>query len=273
MRVIRSTTAAPSGSWTTATATARSPRCGHGIRLFVRYLVDAGLADGAAPIRVDTRDGVKVLTSTATSSPWTSAPQVLGETVVSVDRLEFAARTSTWATRTRWPSSSPWTPRVRCSRRPGTTRPVPGRRQRRVRRTPGRSPCRHAGPRAWIGRDALLRDRRLRRDGRHGSRGFGPRATRDLAYRVDVPGGTLTVTWTVDDRVLLTGPAVVVAAGDHRPLRGPAVLTRRTAAACLGLVLTLLSVTVLASPAQAASTWLGGQAVAPVDGTRTSATT
>jgi diaminopimelate epimerase len=35
----------------------------------------------------------------------------------------------------------------------------------------------------------------------------------DLAYRVDVPGGTLTVTWTADDRVLLTGPAVIVARG------------------------------------------------------------
>ena len=33
------------------------------------------------------------------------------------------------------------------------------------------------------------------------------------AYRVDVPGGTLTVTWTADDRVLLTGPAVIVAEG------------------------------------------------------------
>ena len=32
-------------------------------------------------------------------------------------------------------------------------------------------------------------------------------------YRVDVPGGTLTVTWTADDRVLLTGPAVIVARG------------------------------------------------------------
>ncbi len=38
-------------------------------------------------------------------------------------------------------------------------------------------------------------------------------AGRDVAYRVDVPGGTLTVTWTADDRVLLTGPAVVVASG------------------------------------------------------------
>jgi diaminopimelate epimerase len=40
----------------------------------------------------------------------------------------------------------------------------------------------------------------------------GPPAE-DLAYRVDVPGGTLTVTWTADDRLLLTGPAVIVARG------------------------------------------------------------
>ncbi len=39
--------------------------------------------------------------------------------------------------------------------------------------------------------------------------GAGPGA----AYRVDVPGGTLQVEWTDDDRVLLTGPAVLVAHG------------------------------------------------------------
>ena len=33
------------------------------------------------------------------------------------------------------------------------------------------------------------------------------------AYRVDVPGGRLTVTWTETGRVLLTGPAVIVAEG------------------------------------------------------------
>jgi diaminopimelate epimerase len=38
-------------------------------------------------------------------------------------------------------------------------------------------------------------------------------AERSGAYRVDVPGGILTVTWTEDDRVLLTGPAVIVARG------------------------------------------------------------
>jgi diaminopimelate epimerase len=39
--------------------------------------------------------------------------------------------------------------------------------------------------------------------------GPGDGAGGDLAYRVDVPGGTLRITWTAEDRVLLTGPAVV----------------------------------------------------------------
>ena len=38
-------------------------------------------------------------------------------------------------------------------------------------------------------------------------------APRDTAYRVDLPGGTLSITWTADDRLLMTGPAVVVAWG------------------------------------------------------------
>ena len=38
-------------------------------------------------------------------------------------------------------------------------------------------------------------------------------AERGTAYTVDVPGGTLTVVWTEDDRVLLTGPAVLTAEG------------------------------------------------------------
>jgi diaminopimelate epimerase len=38
-------------------------------------------------------------------------------------------------------------------------------------------------------------------------------APRDTTYRVDVAGGTLSVTWTADDRVLLTGPAEIVARG------------------------------------------------------------
>ncbi|MDQ6641338.1 MAG: diaminopimelate epimerase [Actinomycetota bacterium] len=38
-------------------------------------------------------------------------------------------------------------------------------------------------------------------------------AERGTSYTVDVPGGTLQVAWTQDDRVLMTGPAVLVAEG------------------------------------------------------------
>jgi diaminopimelate epimerase len=39
-------------------------------------------------------------------------------------------------------------------------------------------------------------------------------AGRGTTYRVDVPGGQLDVTWTPDDHLLLTGPAVLVASGE-----------------------------------------------------------
>jgi diaminopimelate epimerase len=39
-------------------------------------------------------------------------------------------------------------------------------------------------------------------------------AARPATYVVDVPGGRLRVTWTGDGRVLLAGPAEIVAAGE-----------------------------------------------------------
>jgi diaminopimelate epimerase len=48
--------------------------------------------------------------------------------------------------------------------------------------------------------------------------GAGPGTT----YRVDVPGGELDVTWTSENRLLLTGPAVLVARGTvTNPLATP----------------------------------------------------
>lgn len=38
-------------------------------------------------------------------------------------------------------------------------------------------------------------------------------AARGTSYRVDVPGGSLDIVWTEDDRILMTGPAVLVAEG------------------------------------------------------------
>ena len=56
-----------------------------------------------------------------------------------------------------------------------------------------------------------MRHRRRRCPGRAAA--TADAAARPATYRVDVPGGTLAVTWTADDHVLLTGPAVVVARG------------------------------------------------------------
>ncbi len=44
--------------------------------------------------------------------------------------------------------------------------------------------------------------------------GLGNPPLVDTTYRVDVPGGTLAVTWTSANRLLLAGPAVIVAQGD-----------------------------------------------------------
>jgi diaminopimelate epimerase len=43
--------------------------------------------------------------------------------------------------------------------------------------------------------------------------GVDPQAPAGTTYRVDVPGGRLEVTWTEQGRVLLSGPAVLVARG------------------------------------------------------------
>ena len=38
-------------------------------------------------------------------------------------------------------------------------------------------------------------------------------AERGTSYTVDLPGGTLQIVWTEDDRILMTGPAVLTAEG------------------------------------------------------------
>ena len=38
-------------------------------------------------------------------------------------------------------------------------------------------------------------------------------AERGTSYTVDLPGGTLEIVWTEDDRILMTGPAVLTAEG------------------------------------------------------------
>ena len=200
-----------------------SEMCGNGIRLFARYLVDEGLADGSAPIRVDTRDGVKTLTVDGDLiTADMGAPKVLGETAVSVGERTWPARHVDMGN----PHAVAFVDSLDDA----------GRLLRRAR------------PRPAVYPDGVNVEFVVRRGDRHVAmrvheRGSGEtrscgtgagavmvaaavaddaaRRTSDVAYRVDVPGGTLTVTWTADDRVLLTGPAVIVATADRRWGRPP----------------------------------------------------
>jgi len=189
--------------------------CGNGIRLFVRYLVDAGLADGSAPIPVDTRDGTKTLTvdgDLITADMGT--PKVLGDTSVSVGSTKWTARHvdmgnphavafvssldeagSLLEPPVHDPAVYPDGVNVEFVLRRGE-RHIAMRVHER-----GSGETRSCGTGACAAMVATAVADGDRPEGQ------------DVAYRVDVPGGTLTVTWTADDRVLLTGPAVVVASG------------------------------------------------------------
>ncbi|GAA4376615.1 diaminopimelate epimerase [Nocardioides caricicola] len=187
-----------------------SEMCGNGIRVFARYLVDEGLA--TSPIPVETRDGVKVLTvdgDLITADMGT--PKVLGESKVGVPGHTWVARHVDMGN----PHAVAFVDSLDDA---GTLLEAPehdddtypdgvnvefvvrrGERHVAMRvHERGSGETRSCGTGACaVMVAAAVAD------------GNGPGS----AYQVDVPGGTLTVTWTEDDRVLLTGPAVIVARG------------------------------------------------------------
>ena len=191
-----------------------SAMCGNGIRVFARHLVDEGLA--SSPIPIATRDGVKVVTVEGDLiTADLGSPKVLGETRVGVGESSWPARHIDMgnphavafvddladagpllAPPEHDPAIYPHGVNVEFVVRRGE-RHVGMRVHER-----GSGETRSCG----TGACAVMVAAALA-DG-----GSAPPAE-DTAYRVDVPGGTLTVTWTADDRVLLTGPAVVVARG------------------------------------------------------------
>jgi diaminopimelate epimerase len=189
--------------------------CGNGIRLFVRYLVDEGLADGSAPISIDTRDGVKTLTVDGDLiTVDMGAPKLLGDTVVSVGDRTWPARHVDMGNPHAVAFVDSLDDAGRLYDAPGHDADVypdgvnvefvvrRGDRHVAMRvheRGSGETRSCGTGACAVMVAAAAADDNR-------------PAGT-DVAYRVDVPGGTLTVTWTADDRVLLTGPAVIVASG------------------------------------------------------------
>ncbi|GAA4737722.1 diaminopimelate epimerase [Nocardioides endophyticus] len=197
-----------------------SEMCGNGIRVFARHLVEEGLVDPSQPIPIGTRDGVKtLLVDGDLITADLGEPTVLGESKVAVPGHAWVARHvdmgnphavafvdslddagNLLAAPEHDEATYPHGVNVEFVVRRGD-RHVAMRVHER-----GSGETRSCGTGAGaVMVAAAVADGALSSDG-------GPPAE-DVAYRVDVPGGTLTVTWTAGNRILLTGPAVVVARG------------------------------------------------------------
>ena len=189
-----------------------SEMCGNGIRLFARHLVEEGLSDAGGPIPVATRDGLKVLRVEGDRvTADMGSPKLLGETTVAVVDRSWPARHVDMGN----PHAVAF---VADLAEAGPLREVPtydeavypegvnvefvvrrGERHVAMRvHERGSGETRSCGTGACAAMVATA---------------MVDSVARPATYRVDVPGGTLEVTWTEDDRVLLAGPAVVVARG------------------------------------------------------------
>ncbi|MRJ77011.1 diaminopimelate epimerase [Aeromicrobium sp. SMF47] len=194
-----------------------SEMCGNGVRVFALHLVQEGLADPSAPFVVGTRDGDKIVTFD-TSSPGgplisvdMGVPQVQGVSKVS-------AHGNTWEAqdvRTGNPHAVAFVDRLGDA---GTLLTEPdydtsiypegvniefvvreGERHVAMRvHERGSGETRSCGTGACAVAVATA---------------VADGAERPSTYRVDVPGGTVHVTWGADDHIVLTGPAEIVARG------------------------------------------------------------
>jgi diaminopimelate epimerase len=203
-----------------------SEMCGNGIRVFARYLADSGLVDVAAldgPLAIDTRDGIKLATfcDDGEISVDMGTPKVAGDVTVSVEGRPLAARKVDMGNPHAVVSVSDLRDAGALARSPIScadeypegvnvefVATLEGERHVAMRvfeRGVGETWSCGTGACAVVAAAVM---------GEIGQRDDGP-AGPDLpaAYTVEVPGGTLTVTWGTDDHIHLKGPAVLVASG------------------------------------------------------------
>ncbi|HEU0104009.1 MAG TPA: diaminopimelate epimerase [Mycobacteriales bacterium] len=176
--------------------------CGNGVRVYARYLVDAGLA-APGVMALATRGGVKQVEVFADRVVVDMGPAVVGEPVL-VDG-EKATGVDMGNPHAVLPVPSVVALGVLApDRRDVNVEYVEqvGPRHLRMRvHERGVGETRSCG----TGACAVVVSEVLRTASGRGE-----------PYRVDVPGGTLVVTWRPDGHVLLDGPAVLVAEGELR---------------------------------------------------------
>ncbi len=187
-----------------------SEMCGNGIRVFARYLLDH---EGAStPLEVDTRDGVKTITRDGESfTVDMGSAEVFTTTKVSVDGVSHEALHVSMGN----PHAVAF---VDSLDEAGTLLDEPG--------FDGDLYPEGVNVEFVVRRSAHHVAMRVHERGSGETRSCGTgacavmvaasladEAPRGTTYRVDVPGGSLDITWNDDDRVLMTGPAVLVAEG------------------------------------------------------------
>jgi len=197
-----------------------SEMCGNGVRVFGRHLAQEGMVDPASPVPVGTRSGVKVLTFAGGRADGEitvdmGVPKVLGDTLVAIEGRswpavhvdmgnphavaflaedeDLAGLGGLWDAPSYDPEVYPEGVNVEFVVRRAQAHVA----MRVHERGSGETRSCGTGACAVMVAAALA-------DGAH----------RETPYRVDLPGGTLSITWTADDRVLMTGPAVIVARGE-----------------------------------------------------------
>ena len=195
-----------------------SEMCGNGIRVFALHLADEGLVARDAPLPIGTRAGVRTVTfgNDGRLTVDMGQPEVLGETKIGVGDRSWPALHVSMGN----PHAVAFVdslddagPLLRAPQHDPTEYPHGVNVEFVVPRGPrhvamrvherGSGETRSCGTGACAAMvTAALAD------------GVDPRSPAGTTYRVDVPGGRLDVTWTEQGRVLLAGPAVLVAQGE-----------------------------------------------------------
>lgn len=190
-----------------------SEMCGNGIRVFALHLVQEGLADAGQPIPIGTRDGIKTVSMQGdVISVDMGLPEILDTSKVTVDHrtweaqhiatgnphaVVFVDRLSDAGTLIDEPAydheAYPHGVNIEFVVREGAQHVAMRVHER------GSGETRSCGTGSCaVGVATALADE----------------AARPVTYQVDVPGGTVHVTWTEDNRMILAGPAEIVARGD-----------------------------------------------------------
>lgn len=190
-----------------------SEMCGNGVRVFALHLAQEGLVDADHPIPIGTRDGIKTATITGdVISVDMGTPEILETSKVSVgDRAWEALHIETGN-----PHAVAFVDRLSDA---GTLVDEPEYDQDTyphgvniefvVRRGAG-----HVAMRVHERGSGETRSCGTGACAVGVASAYADQADKPVTYQVDVPGGTVHVTWTEDNTMILAGPAQIVARGD-----------------------------------------------------------